>query len=63
MMSYRILLQNGNGDIKTTYQIREGEHYSKIKGDIPLELREISKENEKIVKDFKLNKLELKIYI
>ena len=65
MKNYKILLlsEKNNGKVKVVYEERNGIHYKRIKGEIPLELKRISEKNESFVRGFGLNKLELKITI
>ena len=64
MKNYKILLlSENNRDVRTVYEERNGVHYKKIEGEIPLELKKISERNKSFVRDFGLNKLELKIMI
>jgi len=65
MKNYKIVLINKkiNGNIRSIYEERDGAYYRRMKGEIPLELRKISITNEPLVRDFRLNKLELKIQV
>lgn len=63
MKNYRIIMQDENGEIKSTYYERSKTNYDRIVKNVPPQLIEISKNNKSIVKNLGLNKLELKVSI
>lgn len=63
MKNYRIIMQNGNGEIRSTYYKRSKTNYDRIVENVPPQLIEISENNKSMIKNFRINKLELKVYI
>lgn len=63
MRNYRIIMQDRNGEIKSTYYKRSKINYDRIVENVPPQLIKISENNKSIVENLGLNKLELKISI
>jgi len=63
MINYRVILILENDSVRTFYEERNGSSYKRMNGNVPLELRKVAENNESVVKDFRINKLELKLYI